>query len=92
MGTDADFKLDRLMAKASDFQGKHDMDEARDGKAMWNGGGQALWSGGARQQGGASTKRHRVDDGEPFGKCSICTKGWHTAAQSVSLQAVALHI
>ena len=40
MGTDADFKLDRLMAKASDFQGNHDVDEARDGKAMWSEGGQ----------------------------------------------------
>jgi hypothetical protein len=42
MGTDADFKLDRLMAKASDFQGKHDVDEARDGKAMWSEGGQSI--------------------------------------------------
>jgi hypothetical protein len=61
MGTDADFKLDRLMAKASDFQGKHDVDEARDGKVIVKRRRPSILV-----QGGASTKRHRVDDGRIF--------------------------
>jgi hypothetical protein len=59
MCTDEDFALERLMAKATDFQGRKEVDEANHGgKAMWcEDGGQAFWSGGAR-------KKPRHNDGE----------------------------
>jgi hypothetical protein len=57
---DADFKLDRLMAKASDFQGRHDVDEACDGKAMWSEGGQALWLVRGSKQQKAPRRQRRI--------------------------------
>jgi hypothetical protein len=94
MGTDADFKLDRLMAKASDFQGKHDVDEARD--AARRCGAKVVKPFGPGEHGskeeqatkGPASTTVNLLVGAPY----LCSKGWHPAAQCFAPGAGLAHL
>jgi len=75
IGTDEDFNLDRLMAKATDFHSNSNSDEANnDNYAMWGEGKekeQGTYIGSKRKQ----PDGRRENDSRP--KCKNCSRPWH---------------
>ena len=75
IGTDEDFNLDRLMAKATDFHTNSNTDEANnDNYAMWG-------EGKEKEKGTFIGSKRKQPDGrhEDYSrpKCANCSRPWH---------------